>query len=44
VRGGFTLLPLPTGQDHARHGAILREANKLIDGSPRGKLVIGVEA
>jgi hypothetical protein len=39
----FTL-PLPTGQDHARHGAILREANKLIDGSTRGKLVIGVEA
>ena len=29
--GVFTLLPLLTGQDHARHGAILREANKLID-------------
>ena len=29
--GVFTLLPLLTGQDHLRHGAILREANKLID-------------
>lgn len=28
--GVFTLLPLLSGEHHARHGAILREANKLI--------------
>lgn len=28
--GVFTLLPLLSGRDHARHGAILREANQLI--------------
>ncbi|MCC7704737.1 zinc-dependent alcohol dehydrogenase family protein [Janthinobacterium sp. GW460P] len=28
--GVFTLLPLLSGENHARHGAILREANKLI--------------
>lgn len=28
--GVFTLLPLLSGKDHARHGAILRQANRLI--------------
>ena len=38
--GVFTLLPLLSGKDHARHGAILREANKLI---AAGKLAIGLD-
>lgn len=29
--GVFTLLPLLSGKDHARHGAILRAANRLIE-------------
>ncbi|MGK5059610.1 zinc-dependent alcohol dehydrogenase family protein [Janthinobacterium sp. LB2P49] len=39
--GVFTLLPLLSGQDHARHGAILREANKLIEA---GKLHVRLDA
>lgn len=39
--GVFTLLPLLSGQGHARHGAILREANKLIDA---GKLRVRLDA
>ena len=38
--GVFTLLPLLSGEDHARHGAILREANKLIDA---GKLQVRLD-
>ena len=35
----FTLLPLVSGEHHARHGAILREANKLIEaGKLRARL------
>ncbi len=36
----FTLLPLLSGESHARHGAILREANKLIDA---GKLQVRLD-
>ncbi|MED5596571.1 zinc-dependent alcohol dehydrogenase family protein [Janthinobacterium sp. P210006] len=39
--GVFTLLPLLSGQGHARHGAILREANKLVDA---GKLRVRLDA
>ena len=39
--GVFTLLPLLSGDGHARHGAILREANKLIDA---GKLQVRLDA
>lgn len=39
--GVFTLLPLLSGQGHTRHGAILREANKLIDA---GKLRVRLDA
>ncbi|MGK5048282.1 alcohol dehydrogenase catalytic domain-containing protein [Janthinobacterium sp. GB4P2] len=39
--GVFTLLPLLSGLGHARHGAILREANKLIEA---GKLHIRLDA
>ena len=38
--GVFTLLPLLSGENHARHGAILREANKLIDA---GKLNVRLD-
>ncbi|NHQ93750.1 zinc-binding dehydrogenase [Janthinobacterium lividum] len=38
--GVFTLLPLLSGQGHARHGAILREANKLIEA---GKLKVRLD-
>ena len=38
--GVFTLLPLLTGEHHARHGAILREANKLIEA---GKLQVRLD-
>lgn len=38
--GVFTLLPLLSGRDHARHGAILREANKLIEA---GKLNVRLD-
>ncbi|WP_058050813.1 zinc-dependent alcohol dehydrogenase family protein [Janthinobacterium sp. Ant5-2-1] len=38
--GVFTLLPLLSGQGHARHGAILREANKLIEA---GKLQVRLD-
>lgn len=39
--GVFTLLPLLSGEHHARHGAILREANKLIGA---GKLKVRLDA
>ena len=38
--GVFTLLPLLSGEHHARHGAILREANKLIEA---GKLRVRLD-
>ena len=38
--GVFTLLLLLTGEHHARHGAILREANKLIEA---GKLQVRLD-
>lgn len=38
--GVFTLLPLLSGQGHARHGAILREASKLIEA---GKLQVRLD-
>lgn len=38
--GVFTLLPLLSGEHHARHGAILREANKLIEA---GKLQVRLD-
>ena len=38
--GVFTLLPLLSGKHHARHGAILREANKLIE---MGKLQVRLD-
>jgi NADPH:quinone reductase-like Zn-dependent oxidoreductase len=38
--GVFTLLPLLSGEHHARHGAILREANKLIE---TGKLQVRLD-
>ena len=36
----FTLLALLSGENHARHGSILREANKLIDA---GKLQVRLD-
>lgn len=38
--GVFTLLPLLSGEHHAHHGAILREANKLIEA---GKLQVRLD-